>query len=126
MIENEVKKKTFQRGVAEIHVKNGSIIDNLANHRNSLGQRRKRIHIEEAALLNNELFDEVMKPIVEVPRYTCGKLAIVNPEELNQQIHFFSTPGKILPHYIVIYIENFVNQQSWVSVRRLVVAGNGN
>ena len=93
MIENEVKKKTFQRGVAEIHFKSGSIIDNLANHKNSLGQRRKRIHIEESALLNNELFDEVLKPIVEVPRYTCGKLAIVNPEELNQQIHFFTTPG---------------------------------
>ena len=51
------------------------------------------MNIEESALLNNALFDDVLKPIVEVSRYTIGNLALVNPEELNQQINFFTTSG---------------------------------
>lgn len=94
MFENEIKgKPRFQRGEAEIIFKNGSKIDNLANSQNSKGQRRNRLHIEESAMLNNEVFEDALKPVVEVPRYTAGKLAIANPEELNRQIHFFTTPG---------------------------------
>lgn len=93
MLENEISKTKFQKGFAEVLFKNGSKIDILANAQTSKGQRRKRINIEEAALLNNELFEDALKPIVEVPRYTCGKLSVVNPEELNQQINFFTTPA---------------------------------
>lgn len=93
MLENEIMKTKFQRGVAEVLFKNGSRIDVLANSQSSKGQRRKRISVEESALLNNETFDDALKPIVEVGRYTCGKLAVVDPEELNQQINFFTTPG---------------------------------
>ena len=94
MLTNELAKKpSFQKGDAEVIFKNGSKIDVLANSQNSKGQRRKRINIEESALLNNALFEDALKPIVEISRYTCGKLAVVNPEELNQQIHFFTTPG---------------------------------
>lgn len=93
MLENEIAKPRFQKGFAEIVFKNGSRIDALANSQSSKGQRRKRMSVEEAALLNNDLFEDALKPIVEVPRYTCGKLSVVNPEELNQQINFFTTPG---------------------------------
>lgn len=93
MITNEIAKTKFQKGVAEVWYKNGSSLSVLANSQTSKGQRRKRINIEESALLNNELFEDALKPIVEVPRYTCGKLSVVNPEELNQQINFFTTPG---------------------------------
>ena len=93
MLENEIAKTRFNRGDAEVFFKNGATIDNLANSQLSKGQRRKRINIEEAALLDNVLFEDALKPIVEVSRYTSGKLSIVNPEELNQQIHFFTTPG---------------------------------
>lgn len=94
MLENELSgKPKFQKGDAEVNFKNGARIDVLANSQNSKGQRRKRINIEESALLDAATFDDALKPIVEVSRYTCGKLAIVNPEELNQQIHFFTTPG---------------------------------
>ena len=65
----------------------------LANSQSSKGQRRKRINIEEAALLNDVLYQDCLKPIPEVPRYTIGKLSVVNPEELNQQINFFTTAG---------------------------------
>ncbi len=93
MLVNEIVKTKFQKGDAEVSFKNGARIDVLANSQNSKGQRRKRINIEESALLDAATFDDALKPIVEVSRYTCGKLAIINPEELNQQIHFFTTPG---------------------------------
>ena len=43
-----------------------------------------RVH-EETYFFTFDTFEDALKPIVEVSRNTCGKLAIVNPEELNQQ-----------------------------------------
>ena len=57
-------------------------------HRPAKAQRRKRISIEESNLMDNVIFEDALEPVVEVGRTTCGKLAIVNPEELNQQINF--------------------------------------
>lgn len=99
MLENElvggsIKTGTsFQKNDAEVRFKSGARIDVLANAQSSKGQRRKRVNIEESALLNDTLFQDVLKPIPEVPRYTIGKLSVVNPEELNQQINFFTTSG---------------------------------
>lgn len=94
MLENEVLgNPKFSKGDAEIKFKSDSRIDNLANSQTSKGQRRKRINIEESALLNDEMFQDALKPIVEVPRYTIGKLGVVDPCELNQQINFFTTSG---------------------------------
>jgi hypothetical protein len=93
MFANEISKTRFQKGVAEVWYKNGASLSVLPNSQSSKGQRKKRINIEESALLNNDLFEDALKPIVEVPRYTCGKLSVVDPEELNQQINFFTTPG---------------------------------
>ena len=91
--ENEIIKTSFIKGDALIMFKNGARIDALANAQSSKGQRRKRIMIEESALMDNVTFEDALKPIVEVGRLTCGKLAVTNPEELNQQIHFFTTPS---------------------------------
>lgn len=94
MLENELlDKPKFSKGDAEVKFKSDSRIDNLANAQTSKGQRRKRINIEESALLNDEMFQDALKPIVEVPRYTIGKLGVVDPCELNQQINFFTTSG---------------------------------
>lgn len=99
MLENELMGGTMKSGTsfskndAEVRFKSGGRIDVLANAQQSKGQRRKRINIEESALLNDVLYQDVLKPIPEVPRYTIGKLAVVNPEELNQQINFFTTSG---------------------------------
>lgn len=99
MLENEleggsVKNGTrFSKNDAEIRLKSGAKIDVLANAQQSKGQRRKRINIEESALLNDALYQDVLKPIPEVPRYTIGKLGVVDPCELNQQINFFTTSG---------------------------------
>lgn len=86
-------KPKFQRGIAIIKFKNGSEIDAIANAQSTKGQRRTRLKIEEAALLNNTLFEDALAPVVEVPRLTVGKLGIPDPCELNQQIHFFTTAG---------------------------------
>lgn len=94
MLENELlERPKFSKGDAEVKFKSDSRIDNLANSQSSKGQRRKRINIEESALLNDEMFQDALKPIVEVPRYTIGKLGVTDPCELNQQINFFTTSG---------------------------------
>ena len=84
---------TFTKNDGEIIFKNGARIDALANSPSSKGQRRKRLSNEESVLQDSFTFDDSIKPIVEVPRYTCGPLAVVNPEERNGQINFFTTPG---------------------------------
>jgi len=94
LLQNELAgEPKFSKGDALITFKNGSTIDAIANAQSTKGQRRRRLKIEEAALLNNALFEDALEPVTEVPRYTVGKLGIVDPEELNQQIHFFTTSG---------------------------------
>lgn len=93
MLAGEVVKTTFGKGNAEIVFVNRSVVNILANSESSKGQRRRRLAIEESALLNNVTYDSALKPIVDVPRRTVGKLAIVDPSELNQQINFFTTSG---------------------------------
>lgn len=93
MLANEVVKTRFSKGVAEIEFKNGSILDILVNGQQSKGQRRHKINIEESALLNNELYEDALAPIVNMGRSTVGKAAIVDPCELNHQINFFTTAG---------------------------------
>jgi len=90
---NEIYKPKFSKNDAEVLFLNGSRVDILANAQTSKGQRRKKIMIEEAALLDNVTFEDALEPIVEIGRTTGGELAIVNPEELNQQINFFTTSG---------------------------------
>ena len=49
--------------------------------------------IEESALLDDFTFQDALFPIVEHGRPTVGKLGIINPEELNQKVNFFTTAG---------------------------------
>lgn len=93
MLSNEIRKSRFSKGVAEIEFKNGSIFDILVNGQQSKGQRRHRMGAEESALLNNELYEDALEPIVNVGRSTVGKAAIVDPCELNHQINFYTTSG---------------------------------
>lgn len=93
MLKNEIDKANFAKGDALIVFKNGAKLDNLANSQTSKGQRRKRINMEESALIDNDTFLDALLPIVEVPRVCVGKYSITDPEELNQQINFFTTAG---------------------------------
>lgn len=93
LLKNEIEKANFSKGDADILFKNGAKLDNLANSQTSKGQRRKRMNMEESALIDNDTFLDALLPIVEVPRVCVGKYSITDPEELNQQINFFTTAG---------------------------------
>lgn len=93
ILKNEIEKENFSKGNAEIKFRSGAILDNLANSQMSKGQRRKRMNLEESALIDNDTFLDALLPIVEVPRVCIGKYSVVDPEELNQQINFFTTAG---------------------------------
>ena len=58
-------------------------------HQVALMDKDNRIMCEEAALLNDELFNDVLSPIANVPRRSSSSGH--NPEELNGQIHFLTT-----------------------------------
>lgn len=92
LIQNEIMgKPQFSKDSVEIVFTSGGRIDIMANAQSSKGARRKRLNVEESALLNNQLFEDVLEPIVNVPRRTIGKQALINPEELNGQINFMTT-----------------------------------
>lgn len=93
LLKNEILKFTKSKDDAEINFLNGSRIDVLANGQQSKGQRRNRILIDEAALVDNQTFEDALKPIVEIGRTTCGKSGIKNPEEIKQAISFYTTAG---------------------------------
>lgn len=93
MLKNEIEKANFAKGDALIVFRSGARLDNLANAQSSKGQRRKRMNMEESALINNDTFLDALLPIVEVPRVCVGEYSIIDPEELNQQINFFTTAG---------------------------------
>jgi hypothetical protein len=93
VLKGEVYDTKFSKNDAEIYFTSGSSLVALANSQSSKGLRKHRIQIEESALLNNDVYQDALEPIPEVPRRTIGKLAIVNPEELNGQINFFTTSG---------------------------------
>jgi ribonucleoside-diphosphate reductase alpha chain len=94
ILKNEIYgNPKFSKDDAELNFVNGSRMDILANSPSSKGQRRHRINEEESALVDKVTFDDSIAPIVEVPRYTCGKLSIVDPLELNGSISYFTTAG---------------------------------
>lgn len=76
---------------AIVAFKSGAILDTLANQQSSKGARRKKMTVEESAQVSSEVFQDVLEPVVNIPRKTIGKMAVVNPYELNGQINSFTT-----------------------------------
>lgn len=103
LLKNEIVKSKFSKEEAEIVFSSGARIDVLGNNQQSKGQRRHRLQIEESALLNNSLYQDALEPIPNIPRRTIGREAVINPEELNGQINFFTTSGKLMPLHIAIH-----------------------
>lgn len=94
LMKNELAKPpSFTKDSVEVIFSSGGTYTVLANAQSSKGQRRRRLNVEESALLNNELFKDVLEPVVNVPRRTIGKLATVNPFELNGMINYLTTSG---------------------------------
>ena len=103
LLSNEIVSKKKSKDGFEVVFTSGAIYNVLANAQSSKGQRRKRLTIEESALLNNDLFKDALEPVANVPRNTIGKKSCVNPWELNGMINFVTTSGRRLPIYIEIY-----------------------
>lgn len=93
LLKEEVYNSSFRVNLAEIEFHNGSKVDILANNQSSKGRRRKRIMVEESALLNNKLYEDVLEPIPNVPRRTVGRKGIIDEHEMNGQNHFLTTTG---------------------------------
>lgn len=93
LMKNEITKSSFTKDSVEVVFTSGGTYSVLANSQSSKGQRRRRLNVEESALLNNELFKDALEPVVNVPRRTIGKLSTINPSELNGMINFLTTSG---------------------------------
>ena len=92
LIGNEIAKKPIMsKDTIELTFTSGAIITNLANTQSSKGLRRHRLNMEESALINDEVFQDALEPIPNIPRRTIGKQSAINPEELNGQMHFLTT-----------------------------------
>lgn len=94
LMKNELAKPpSFTKDSVEVEFKSGATYSILANSQTSKGQRRRRLNVEESALLDNFLFKDALEPVVNVPRRTIGKLATINPYELNGMINYLTTSG---------------------------------
>ena len=94
LLKNELAKPpSFTKDSVEVEFKSGGVYSILANSQTSKGQRRRRLNIEESALLDNALFKDALEPVVNVPRRTIGKMAAINPFELNGMINYLTTSG---------------------------------
>ncbi|MFJ3388774.1 hypothetical protein [Lysinibacillus sp. NPDC086135] len=94
LMKNELAKApSFTKDSVEVEFKSGATYSILANSQTSKGQRRRRLNVEESALLDNFLFKDALEPVVNVPRRTIGKLATINPYELNGMINYLTTSG---------------------------------
>jgi ribonucleoside-diphosphate reductase alpha chain len=93
LMSNEIVKASFTKDQVEVVFTSGATYSVLANSQHSKGQRKRRLNIEESALLNNDLFKDALEPVVNVPRRTVGELATINPYELNGMINYLTTSG---------------------------------
>lgn len=91
LLEYEVLKPKFSDNDAEINFVSGSQITVLANRQTSKGARKRRLFIDESALLDNELYEDILLPIISIPRRTLR--GYVSPYELNFSTFFFTTSG---------------------------------
>jgi ribonucleoside-diphosphate reductase alpha chain len=92
-LENEIINQKYSKNQASLEFVNGARIDVLANAQTSKGQRRSRISVEEANLVQQDVLEDAVLPIVEVPRITNGSLGISDPNEAHQQVNYFTTSG---------------------------------
>lgn len=91
LLANEIIKASFSKDTAEVIFTSGSTIGILANQQSSKGSRRHRLMMEESSLINDLLYQDVLEPIVNIPRRTIGAKSTINPEEMNGQMHFLTT-----------------------------------
>lgn len=93
MLRKEISNVSISNNDATVTFGSGAWIKVLANAQESKGRRGHRINAEEAALIKAQVFEDALEPIVDIPRRTIGRQAVVNPYEPNGQINFLTTAG---------------------------------
>lgn len=90
-IENEfAKPPVIKEGRVEITFKNGSFIGILPNSDDAKGSRANAITSEESALMDKEVFDDAIEPIVSEPYPNQRQQSKRNPFITNS-LHFITT-----------------------------------
>lgn len=93
LIKEEIYSTKFSNDTAVIEFHNGSVIDVLANHDNTKGERRHRGSIEEDNLVDEEVYKDAVKPVFDDPRRTVGRSGKIDPNENNSSVNSFTTSG---------------------------------
>lgn len=76
-----------------IEFNNGSTITVLANNQTAKGDRRHRGSIEEDNLINEEIYDDAVRPVFDNPRRTIGRKGLIDSNENNSSVNSFTTAG---------------------------------
>lgn len=84
------KDPIIKEGRVEIQFKNGSFIGILPNTDDAKGSRANSITSEESALMNKEVFDDAIEPIVSEPYPNQRNMSQRNPFVING-LHFITT-----------------------------------
>ena len=84
------KDPIIKEGKVEIYFKNGSFIGILPNTNDAKGSRANCIVGEESALMDKEVFDDAIEPIVSEPYPNQRSMSCRNPYVLNG-LHFVTT-----------------------------------
>ena len=89
------KDPIIKEGKVEIYFKNGSFVGILPNTNDAKGSRANSIVGEESALMDKEVFDDAIEPIVSEPYPNQRSMSCRNPYILNGlqniQIVYFQT-----------------------------------
>jgi len=93
LLKEEIYQAKFSKDMAEIEFHNGSRYNNLANNAQSKGMRRHAGDMDEDNLTDESVFLDALEPIFNVPRRTVGRKGLIDPQELNGQINFFTSAG---------------------------------
>ena len=84
------KDPIIKEGKVEIYFKNGSFVGILPNTNDAKGSRANCIVGEESALMDKEVFDDAIEPIVSEPYPNQRSMSCRNPYVLNG-LHFVTT-----------------------------------
>ena len=91
ILKNELESSKMSTDYIELKFKNGSLFHILALSASARGQRATGGVMEEAALIDGQVLNEVILPMMSVPRR--GPNGLVDQEEPHQQQIFITSAG---------------------------------
>ena len=93
LLKEEIYAAHFNLSETAIEFKNGSVIDVLPNTQSAKGSRRHRGSIEEDNLVDENIYNDAVRPVFDDPRKTIGAHPTVDPNENNSAVSSYTTAG---------------------------------